>query len=108
MMAGISPLKRKLVSLVPGGSAALQANDLAQQSKRYQKLGKPHAAASAKLLSKAKKGDPSARKQIKTINAQAKAGNPKAIRTMKVMAALDKGTASILDNLYREGMRGCD
>lgn len=111
-MAGIGPLKRKLIALMPGGSAALQANDLASKSKQYKKLGKPHAAASAALLSKAKKGDPAAQKQIKKINVAAKAGNPKARKTMRTLAVLDKGTRGgplrRLDALYREGMRGCD
>lgn len=103
---GIGALARKIIASTPTGAAALQANDLAKKSKAYQRAGNPHAAASAALLAKAKKGDKNSQSKIKLIKSRASQGDPKAAKTMRAMRILEKNSKGFIwDRLYHEGLK---
>jgi hypothetical protein len=95
-MLGISRMQRKILSKTPQGQAALAVHDNAHQAKKLKKLEKhgssPKTRAAAKVLSKAKKGDPKAKKDIAVIHAAAKKGDPKAKAALLRLHAVDKAT----------------
>jgi hypothetical protein len=94
----------------PASAGFLPAAMVAYQERRrlakIAKSGNPRAANAAKVLHKAKSGDPKAKAKIKAINRRAKAGDPKAkdaMARLHTVNKLSKG-GNIISQLFREGI----
>ena len=102
---------RKLANLTPQGRAASLAYDNRAQANKLTKLATnkkagPKTASTAKVLAKAKQGDPKARALIVNTQKKAKAGDPKAkaaVKRLKVLNAATKPSRG-LNRFYDHGV----
>lgn len=88
---------RSAANLTPQGRAATLAYDNRQQAKRLAKVANnkkagPKTAHTAKVLAKAKQGDPKAKAVILNTQKKAKAGDPNAKAAVKRLKVLNAAT----------------
>ena len=90
---------------------ALAAYQHRRQLAKIAKSGNPRAANAAKVLGKAKGGDPRAKMTVRKIEAKAKRGDPKAKDDLKRLKAVNSiatasmpGKVSVVRQLFRDGI----
>lgn len=102
---------RQAMNLTPQGKASTTAYDNRRQASKLARLANnkkagPKTASTAKVLSKAKQGDPKAKALIVSTQKKAKAGDPKAkaaVARLKVLNAATKPSRG-LNRLYDHGV----
>lgn len=102
---------RSALNMTPQGKASTTAYDNRQQAGKLARLAKnkkagPKTASTAKVLAKAKQGDPNAKALIVNTQKKAKAGDPKAkaaVHRLKVLNAATKPSRG-LNRFYDHGV----